>query len=652
MKLSLLAAFVATITLSTLAPAQDDLDSHLYHVPLYESPSATHRRTGVVRIENLSGERGDVTITALEDDGTAHGPITITVNAATVTHVNARDLEEGNPDKGIDQGLGVAPAHGRWRLELRTDLALRVLRYARTADGFLTVVEPVPRVEGACTQPIHTFNPASNHDQVSMLRLINPGDEEATVFIRGTDDTGAPSADTVSLTLAPHTARHLDSNALESGDGEGLDGALGNGTGKWRLLVTSEQHVIAMNLLRSPTGHLTTLTAPSSSDSSPLEGRAVKLTQHADNIIIAKIEGCLATSRIDFAHIAKSVIETYGDHFDFILLSSNLASVQDNTRYRYSGTHHRVQNDIEGIGVALGPTWRFDAVYGDREHGQLEAFIHFTFRYGLTRGPGLHEIMHTWANFVVDTVSHSHWGFSSANGQLGGYDIADLVRRGNNQYTAGRFGTFANRGNSVPYSPIELYLAGWLEAEQVPPLVVAQDARWVTEDGMFQRDENGNFIFHATGLETWTIERIIERHGARRPDHHTAQRRFRAAFVLLTDHASPGDAEQLDALSEEIDAFARDGSDGISWSQNFWEATRGVATLRLEGLSAALASAAAEPKHQAGTAPQPPAANKTRHVTDQEHDHSEDDPHGDAMWVLPQLQTHLQSVNAPSGKLP
>ena len=37
----------------------------------------------------------------------------------------------------------------------------------------------------------------------------------------------------------------------------------GDGAGKWRLAVTSEQPVIVMSLLSSPTGHLTNLsTAP------------------------------------------------------------------------------------------------------------------------------------------------------------------------------------------------------------------------------------------------------------------------------------------------------------------------------------------------------------------------------------------------------
>ena len=44
---------------------------------------------------------------------------------------------------------------------------------------------------------------------------------------------------------------------------EDLEGALGDGAGKWRLVVTSEQPIQVMSLLASPTGHLTNLsTAP------------------------------------------------------------------------------------------------------------------------------------------------------------------------------------------------------------------------------------------------------------------------------------------------------------------------------------------------------------------------------------------------------
>ena len=64
------------------------------------------------------------------------------------------------------------------------------------------------------------------------------------------------------VTVPAGMALDLSATDLEAG-AEGVDGVLGDGTGKWRLRVTSEKPVAAMSLLASPTGHLTNLsTAP------------------------------------------------------------------------------------------------------------------------------------------------------------------------------------------------------------------------------------------------------------------------------------------------------------------------------------------------------------------------------------------------------
>ncbi|MDE0037172.1 MAG: hypothetical protein OXU77_06350 [Gammaproteobacteria bacterium] len=106
------------------------------------------------------------------------------------------------------------------------------------------------------------FNPASNTRQVSSLRLVNRGESDAAITIFGVDDEGAERGP-ATLSLSAGTARTLTSLALESGDGEGLAGALGDGTGKWelRIFVAGEAagYVMVMNLLESPTGHLTNL---------------------------------------------------------------------------------------------------------------------------------------------------------------------------------------------------------------------------------------------------------------------------------------------------------------------------------------------------------------------------------------------------------
>ena len=104
-----------------------------------------------------------------------------------------------------------------------------------------------------------TFNPGSNVNQASRLRVVNPGADTAEVSIEGTDDDGEPSHGAVEFTLAAGASRTLSAKELESGEAQGLSGALGPGEGKWRLRVTAEQPIEVMSLLSSPTGHLTNL---------------------------------------------------------------------------------------------------------------------------------------------------------------------------------------------------------------------------------------------------------------------------------------------------------------------------------------------------------------------------------------------------------
>ena len=93
---------------------------------------------------------------------------------------------------------------------------------------------------------------------MSHLRLVNPGEEEAEVTITGVDDRGESPGSEVTTTIAAGASRTFTAAALESG-GEELQGALGDGEGKWRLTVESEQPLVVMSLLSDSMGHLTNL---------------------------------------------------------------------------------------------------------------------------------------------------------------------------------------------------------------------------------------------------------------------------------------------------------------------------------------------------------------------------------------------------------
>ena len=95
---------------------------------------------------------------------------------------------------------------------------------------------------------------------MSRLLLINPENRDANVTIEGTDDDGASPGGTVAFTVTAGSVRVVDASQLESG-GDDLSGAIGDGTGKWRLIVEADRSILVVNLLSNPTGHITNLSS-------------------------------------------------------------------------------------------------------------------------------------------------------------------------------------------------------------------------------------------------------------------------------------------------------------------------------------------------------------------------------------------------------
>ena len=224
----------------------------------YFLPASDMVREGFVRIINHSDAPGTVEIVGIDDAGVEYGPIELSLEARESVHFNSGDLERGNPDKGLS---ALGDGEGAWLLSLTSALDVELLSYVRTEDGFVTAMhQPVPAI--GMRHHVRFFNPGSNDSQVSRLRLVNPTGGEVEVTIEGRDDAGEPvPGGEVRLTLAPGEARTLSAQVLESG-GEGLDGALGDGAGKWQLFVSADSAMHVMSLLASPTGHLSNLSSP------------------------------------------------------------------------------------------------------------------------------------------------------------------------------------------------------------------------------------------------------------------------------------------------------------------------------------------------------------------------------------------------------
>ena len=81
------------------------------------------------------------------------------------------------------------------------------------------------------------------------------------VFIYGTDDAGRTRGPVI-LDLDPGATRHFDADDLEKGNAlKGLFGSLGDGTGDWRLELTTGLDIEPSAYVRTPDGLLAPLHA-------------------------------------------------------------------------------------------------------------------------------------------------------------------------------------------------------------------------------------------------------------------------------------------------------------------------------------------------------------------------------------------------------
>lgn len=206
--------------------------------------------------------------------------------------------------------------------------------------------------------------------------------------------------------------------------------------------------------------------------------------------------------------------KSFADAYDFLFLFPD-------TPYGAAGRTIQVRNDITGLGL---PLLDDSAQYGGPRALQAFAAIDFD-----SDPPLLHEFLHRWGNGfhpTFDTAYVSHWGYSSVNGQLGGFDGATLTKNADGSYTVGgaSLAPIGVRSDLGKYAPLELYIAGFLPASKVPATTVFTNVQTIGGDPA-----------HFTGVRTdVSINDLIAKYGARNPSSDSSQRRFRVAFVGVT----------------------------------------------------------------------------------------------------------------------
>ena len=224
------------------------------------NPASNTAQQSFMRLVNAGTESSAVTISGVDDVGqiAPNGDVTLTLAAGQSIELSAADLEKGNADLQLIGSLG--DGSGRWRLDVSSDPQISVMSYVLTSTGFLTNMSEVVGA-ASTTNTVWIFNPGSNSNQASKLRVINSGSDSAAVNISGIDDAGeaSPGAN-LRFNLSGGSVKEITAAELENGSSEkGLAGGIGDGKGKWRLTVSSDEPVTVQSLLETPAGFITNL---------------------------------------------------------------------------------------------------------------------------------------------------------------------------------------------------------------------------------------------------------------------------------------------------------------------------------------------------------------------------------------------------------
>ncbi len=257
--------------------------------------------------------------------------------------------------------------------------------------------------------------------------------------------------------------------------------------------------------------------------------------------------------------VAAEFYAAHPDAFDFLFVVTSFpVDLGTGVRARHVG----VRNDVAGIHLPL-----FDNTSLFGSQGKLQSFIDLGARasYGL-ESPAIdldraltiatHEILHRWAAYVRYRRSGGEVSGDLATGD--GHWSYLLQSQGSvlygNNWRDNGDGTFTSIDALKVASPLDLYLAGFLAAEDVPPFFLIRnpgiDAARLPRIGDV-----------VSGVrENVEIDDILAAEGPRTPDADQAQKEFASSILYLVRPGEEVDAGQLAELEllrrELMDRFA------------------------------------------------------------------------------------------------
>lgn len=300
--------------------------------------------------------------------------------------------------------------------------------------------------------------------------------------------------------------------------------------------------------------------------------KAIAASYDADGIAVIEISGDYARGNTQArVEVAQRYFEQYQDQHDVLLVFTNFEFDTGEA----SAFANLIKNDVQGLGL---PQFDVSAAFGSVS-GRLHNYIDMAAlarwemnpsspRYGTTLDVAAHEVMHRWVahpKFLRDGQpsddllgrDQAHWSFfldSDASLMYG----SDWYLGGDGQYEAI---DIRHR-----LSPLDLYLAGFFSAAEVPEMALIRSGQGAVAGDI------PLLGFKTPGTaEMVSIAQIIAANGPRQPDVGQSPKRLSAGLVLLL---RPGQTV-TDRAIFDMQRFALD------FETRFSALTRGRATFSI-----------------------------------------------------------------------
>jgi len=286
--------------------------------------------------------------------------------------------------------------------------------------------------------------------------------------------------------------------------------------------------------------------------------------------------------------VVQSIYEIANDVYDVIIFVGNV----DTSDVSYSGFARQVGNNVDGLGA---PVWSSASCFGSA--GRLRGVVSIPAFDGLWQdsdsalvgtayGSLIHEVLHLWGggNLLPATedlngnIVGGHWGVSSANGILGGFDLKSLSMVEDGTYRVDYFSDIGNSNLDLFLSPLELYMMGVLPSNEVPDTAVFSGVSQVNDAGSCE-DYGYQWwdgkCFTAARQTMVSIEDIIDVFGER-----PYEREVDVSLLVVAVSEDPLTEAEWSRIDKRISWYAEPSAVN-DFNNNMWEASLGKVRFKL-----------------------------------------------------------------------